>query len=73
MSRQEWTLANAHIGLEPNEICPGTTVEQHAESLAMWELHNMPEDNKAQALAVTVLASARTERFYGAEEEIESR
>lgn len=25
--------------MQANEICPGLTFEQHAESLAMWELH----------------------------------
>lgn len=73
MSRQNWAEANAQIGLQANEICPGLTVEQHAESIAMWDCRNMPTNNRAQALAVSVVSNELAERFYGSEDTVESQ
>lgn len=39
----EWLKANREKGLGPNEICPGLTIDQHAESIAMWRLRDEPD------------------------------
>lgn len=54
----KWAKANAEIGLERDEICPGLTVDQHAESLAMFDARHMNASNEAHKLAVPVLAIA---------------
>lgn len=50
--------------MNDREICPGVTVGEHAHSLAMWELHNMPVGNATQQLAVAELAMEKEEAIY---------
>jgi hypothetical protein len=53
----KWAKANVKLGLKRDEICPGVTVKQHAESLAMFEMHNTPTNNKAWVLSIPILRS----------------
>lgn len=59
----KWAEANAEIGLKRDEICPGLTVDQHAESVAMFYRHNANLDNKKWALTVRVVAHKLAEAF----------
>ena len=70
----KWAMANAKIGLKRDEICPGLTVDQHAESLAMFDTRNMDAPNKVHALATAVLKDAIKKSLLGGitEEEIGS-
>lgn len=51
----KWAEANAEIGLKHNEICPGLTVKEHAESLAMFDMHGLNGSNKLWGLTVKVM------------------
>lgn len=46
--------ANVALGLEYDEICPGLTVNDHAESIAMFQLHGLPTDNLEYSIALEV-------------------
>lgn len=71
----KWAEANAKLGLKRDEICPGLTLDQHAESLAMFDMRNAKTDNnRAWKLSVVVLADILKKKLLGGitEEEIES-
>lgn len=57
MNNVKWAEANAEIGLKHNEICQGLTVDQHAESLAMFMQHDVDGNNAAWSLALKVVAA----------------
>jgi hypothetical protein len=51
-NESKWAVSNAQIGLKRDEICPGLTLDDHAESLAMFDMHALNANNKAWHLAV---------------------
>lgn len=71
----KWAKANAEIGLKRDEICPGLTLDQHAESVAMFEMRNTPANNGAWQLTIPVLAGVIKKKLMSGltEEDIESR
>ena len=61
----KWAMANARLGLQRDEICPGLTVDEHAESLAMFDCHNMNASNKVHSLAVEIVKKKIKQGLYG--------
>lgn len=67
----KWAMANARLGLKRDEICSGLTVEQHAESLAMWDCKDVGTSNKVWALLIPIIAKKiKTALMAGYVEEI---
>jgi hypothetical protein len=58
-----WAMANARLGLARDEICPGLSVDDHAESIAMYDMHGIPVNNKVWQLAVKSCAKLVKDRL----------
>jgi hypothetical protein len=50
-------------GVSDDFVCPGTSIDAHAESVAMFQLRNTHASNKTWALAVKVLAYGIADKF----------
>lgn len=72
----KWAKANAQLGLKRDEICPGLTLDQHAESLAMFEQRNQCYSNKIWKLAIPVVTEVLKKKLvgpdYGMEDDIDT-
>ena len=64
-NKTKWAKHNVEQGLRYSEICPGVTVGEHSESLAMFLLKDSPADN-AYTLALAVLTDSILNDFYEA-------
>ncbi len=72
----KWAKANVELGLKRDEICPGLTLDQHAESLAMFEQSKQNYTNKVWKLAIPVVAQVIRKKLlapdYLMEEDIDT-
>lgn len=59
----KWAMSNARLGLKRDEICPGVTLDAHAESVAMFDQHNQPYSNDVWQLTIPVVATMLKKKF----------
>lgn len=61
----KWAVANAKLGLKRDEICPGLTLDQHAESIAMFDQHGLNSDTMTWKFAVAIVAAKLKQNLLG--------